>query len=490
MKRPPFDPTFAQGGLFDQPAPKPDNAKTPSKPLAQPVDQSLDHCEQVPRPLQVSEAAQLVGEQVAALGKLSVEGEVSDYRGPNKSGHVYFSIKDARCVLACVVWKSKASSIKMSLLNGVQVVVDGRFNYWDEGGKLSFIVDSIRATGQGDLDAKFRLLCAQLKELGYFDESRKRALPMLPGGIAIVTSASGAALQDCLAVAASKFPSVAITVVDVVVQGASAPAAVASAIHAVDLAARGMGIDVILVTRGGGSREDLDAFNHRLIADAVFNSGTPIVAAIGHESDTSVIELVADVRASTPTAAMNHILPDRGELRQQLDFLSASLRQSLTQFCQDKSRALAQVASRPCLRDPSQLLLLPRTKLAHFTREFPAKMLARVERARRTMLELSSRLESASPTATLGRCQAKSQATRQRLDMSMTQLLARSLRHTQAMHAQLQAVGPLGTLARGYSITRTSDGKLLRSVANAKPGHVIQTILADGEVQSRIEKGG
>ena len=277
MKRPPFDPTFAQGGLFDQPAPVDATKATKTNEPA--------------RPLNVSEAAQLVGEQVSALGKLSIQGEVSGYRGANNSGHLYFSIKDAQCVLPCVIWKSKASSVKIPLAEGLQVVVEGRFNYYAEGGKLSFIVDSIRATGQGDLDAKFRLLCAELKELGYFEESRKRTLPMLPRGIAIITSASGAALQDCLAVAARKFPSVPITVIDVVVQGASAAVAVSNAINVVDLAARRMRIDVILVTRGGGSREDLDAFNHRLIADAVYGCSTPIVAAIGHESDTSVIEL-------------------------------------------------------------------------------------------------------------------------------------------------------------------------------------------------------
>ena len=476
MKRPPFDPTFAQGGLFDQPAPVDATKATKTNEPA--------------RPLNVSEAAQLVGEQVSALGKLSIQGEVSGYRGANNSGHLYFSIKDAQCVLPCVIWKSKASSVKIPLAEGLQVVVEGRFNYYAEGGKLSFIVDSIRATGQGDLDAKFRLLCAELKELGYFEESRKRALPMLPRGIAIVTSASGAALQDCLAVAARKFPSVAITIIDVVVQGAGAPAAVSNAIHAVDLAARRMGIDVILVTRGGGSREDLDAFNHRLIADAVYNCTTPVVAAIGHESDTSVIELVADVCASTPTAAMNRILPDRAELRQQLEHANASLRQSLLQFCQTKSRALTQVSSRPCLRDPAQLLLLPRAKLAQVCKELPTTMLARIDRARRTTLELSSRLETISPAATLGRSQAKAHATRQRLDMSMNQLLARAHRDVQAMAAQLQAVGPQGTLARGYSITKTNDGKLLRSVANAKQGDVIQTVLSDGELHSRIEKGG
>ena len=136
MKRPPFDPTFAQGGLFDQPAEV--NAKKASL------------TNEAPRPLQVSEAAQLVGEQMAALGKLSIQGEVSGYRGANNSGHLYFSIKDAQCVLPCVIWKSKASSVKIPLAEGLQVVVEGRFNYYAEGGKLSFIVDSIRATGQGE----------------------------------------------------------------------------------------------------------------------------------------------------------------------------------------------------------------------------------------------------------------------------------------------------------------------------------------------------
>ncbi|MCE9618907.1 MAG: exodeoxyribonuclease VII large subunit [Planctomycetes bacterium] len=512
MKRPPFDPTFAKGGLFDfsedADAPKPkaeaqmgsageDTAKAgatkskASKPIAVETEAQTETQSAVAqRPLQVSEAAQLLDDRLASLGKLAIEGEVGGYRGANNSGHLYFSIKDSGAVISCVVWKSRAASIKVPLAEGLKIVIEGRFNYYAEGGRLSFIVESIRATGQGDLDAKFRQLCAELKQLGYFEEARKRPLPMLPRGIAIITSASGAALQDCLAVAARRFPSVPIFVIDVVVQGLGAAAAVSGAIRAVDLAARRLRIDAILVTRGGGSREDLEAFNDRLIADAVFHCATPVVAAIGHESDTSIIELVADLRASTPTAAMNRLLPDRGELRQQLEYVDSSLRQAVLQFCSAKSLALSQMSSRPCLRDPARLLQLPAARLDLLAREISNRMLSRIERTRRTTLELSGRLDAVSPASTLARSQARSQSARQRLLIAMKNFHSTTDKRLVALESQLRAVGPQGTLSRGYSITRSPDGKLLRSVAQARAGEIIHTVLIDGEIRSRIEKGG
>ncbi len=474
MKRRPFDPAAALGDLFAAPA-----ADAPPAAMEPPA-----------RPLQVREAAHLVDDRVAGLGKLCVEGEISGYRGANSSGHLYFAIKDDEAVLPCVVWKSRAASIRLPLAEGLKIVVEGRFNFYAAGGRLSFIVESMRATGQGDLDARFRQLCAELKQLGYFEEARKRPLPTLPRGVAIVTSASGAALQDCLAVAARRFPSVPLTVIDVPVQGAGAAAAVAGAIESVDRAAARLRIDVILVTRGGGSREDLEAFNDRAIADAAFRSATPLVAAIGHETDTSILELVADVRASTPTAAMTRILPDRGELRQQVDAAESALRQAARRRFELKLRDLERWSTRPCLRDPRRLLELPAAKLEHVARDLAARAVARLERGRRSHLELAGRLAVASPAATLGRSQARSQAAQQRLELAASHRMERLGRALASIDAHLRAVGPPGTLARGYSMTLAADGRLLRSAGEAREGETIQTILIDGRLRSRIEAGG
>ncbi|MFM7806821.1 MAG: exodeoxyribonuclease VII large subunit, partial [Planctomycetota bacterium] len=296
MARRPFDPSLARGGLFGDPSAA-EQAKPAEKPAEKPA-------------LSVSQAAELLKGTLMGLGRVRIQGEVGQAGGGT---HCYFTLKDESSTVNCVMWASTLSRSAVKPEQGVEVIVEGTFDYYGPSGRLSLIVDRMRHVGEGDLEARFRALCNELRGLGWFDEARKRPLPLVPRGVAIVTAPGSAALADCLKIAATRFPSVPLTVIGVKVQGSDAAAEVVRAIERVNAAADTLGVEVIIVTRGGGSREDLQAFNERAVAEAAFRSRLPLVAAIGHESDTSVIELVADLRASTPTQAMVAVLPDRRE---------------------------------------------------------------------------------------------------------------------------------------------------------------------------------
>ncbi|NDE14288.1 exodeoxyribonuclease VII large subunit [bacterium] len=323
----------------------------------------------------MAEAARAVQDRLGSLGRLRVQGEVS---APRKGKHCYFDLKDEHAVIACAIWASVLGRGVPAPDHGERVVIEGQFDFYAGNGKVTFVVHRLERVGEGDLDARFRALCAELRTAGYFDESRKRSLPVLPRGIAIITSLDSAAMHDCLKTSAIRFPSVPITVIGVPVQGAGSAEAVARAVQEVGVRAESLGVDVIVVTRGGGSREDLQAFNDRLVADAVFRSPLPVVAAVGHESDTTVIDLVADHRASTPTQAMMAVLPDREELRQQLQGVAGSLELRVRQVLRRASDRLDAVRSRPCLRDASGAIRMPRERL----RTVAARLAAQAPMAR------------------------------------------------------------------------------------------------------------
>jgi len=443
VARRPFDPSQAPGGLFEQPRTAP---------------------EQRPA-LSVTDAARAIQGQLGALGRLRVQGEVS---APRKGKHCYFDLKDEGAVISCAVWASTLARGVPAPDHGERVVVEGQFDFYAGNGKVTFVVQRLERVGEGDLDARFRALCEELRAAGYFDQARKRELPLLPRGVAIITSLDSAALHDCLKTSALRFPSVPIVVIGVPVQGAGSAEAVARAVQEVGRRAETLGVDVVVVTRGGGSREDLQAFNERLVADAVFRSPLPVVAAVGHESDITVIDLVADHRASTPTQAMMAVLPDREELRQQLhgvaDALGLRVRQSLRRG-QERLRSLA---TRPCLRDPKGGLRVPRERLK----------------------AMASRLQSQSPMLRLVTARERALSLARR--MVITAARARSDRATRlaALADRLASVSPTQVLSRGYSITLDAAGRPVRGAAQVRPGDLLRTRVHAGEIRSRVEPAG
>ncbi len=282
----------------------------------------------------------VLNEQIKGLLETSftqvlVEGELSRITHHN-SGHIYFTLKDASSALSAVMFRGNASRLRFRLEEGMKVVVSGAITLYKPRGSYQINCFSIEPSGQGALSLAYEQLKAKLSAKGYFNQERKKPLPPFVKRVAFITSATGAALQDMLRVANSRYRLLSIDVYDVLVQGESAPSQISSAIRSVDE----RGYDTIVLARGGGSLEDLWAFNEEIVADAIFNAKTPIISAIGHEIDYLISDFVADTRAATPSAAMEILLPDTNELLMTLDNLSAQMSQLLSQKITTKTQQL------------------------------------------------------------------------------------------------------------------------------------------------------
>jgi exodeoxyribonuclease VII large subunit len=384
----------------------------------------------------VSEVADLIRSTLEnhLPSPLRVIGQVSNL---STRKHWYFSLKDEQAVVSCVAWVSASRTFGFVPDEGAEVVATGHVTHYGPQGRTQFYVTRLEPVGAGTLELKFRAMCDELRRLGYFDLQHKKPLPVFPRRIAVITSAGGAAVSDVISTAAERCRAVGLLVVDVRVQGDGAAGGVAAAIRRIDADSERLGVDAILVTRGGGSVEDLWAFNERVVADAVYECRLPLLAAIGHESDTTVIELVADVRAATPTQAVMRLIPSADELTGQLDHLDRRLR-LLVQRHLERKRARLDAA---VLRDPRSL----------------------VQRARERLAAVSGRLGRATTVHV-----------RRRRDRA------------EALGRQLAALDPHRVLNRGYSYTTTESGALVASVKDVRDGDRIVTRVADGSIDSVV----
>ena len=389
-----------------------------------------------------------------------VMGEVSEF---SAKAHWYFKLKDQSAALSCTMWQSDARRVATPPRVGEVIIARGRLGLWPAQGKLQLIVNSIKIAGAGTLEQQHQALCLELKAAGYFEEARKLRLPVYPWRIAILTSLAGAAVNDCIDTARKRMPAVELLLVDIPVQGKGAAAEIADAIRAVDRRAQELGVDLILVTRGGGSADDLWQFNERAVADAVFACNCPIASAIGHEHNTTIIDLVADASFATPTQAMAHILPDATALQEELLHRSQRLRQSVrrvvgTWLQQHSAEARA-------LRSAGGIAL---------------------DRCRTTLLRTESRLERTRPTAQLAARSARLTAAIERFQSAIRGLMRDRLRVVDSSARSLEALGPMQVLKRGYAMVRDSSGRLIRSCSQAQVGDKLITTLADGEFTSEL----
>jgi exodeoxyribonuclease VII large subunit len=413
-------------------------------------------------PLTVSQLAGRIGAALASgfSGPVRVIGQVSGFR---ERTHWYFDLKDAGAVVNCVMFSAAARRLRFAPENGHEVVVTGRVEFYDKAGKVSLLAERIEPVGAGALELAFRAMCEEIRALGWFEAARKRPVPTAPRRIAVVTSRSGAALQDVLDTMRRRCAATDVLLVDVRVQGDGAADEVADALRWLGRNARRLAIEAILVTRGGGSAEDLWAFNERIVAEAIVQSPVPVVAAIGHETDTTIAELVADVRAATPTQAAMRLTPDRAALLEQLDSLGRRMRSVM-------ARRLAVRRHVDSLANHLRLAATGRL------------------RARAHALErLSGRLESFKPAAVLARRAAQLESIEQRLPAAMRQSLAQTRLRLDAALRHLTVVGPKSVLGRGFSYTLREDGRLVRAPGDVEPGDKIRTVLADGEVLSVVD---
>lgn len=438
-------------------------------------------------PLTVSALASLIRAAVerGVPAKVRVIGEVS---GARRSTHLYFSVKDDTAVLGAVIFASALRRLAFEPRDGQEVVLTGRVEYYAPQGRLTIIVDKVEPVGQGVHELRFRQLCEELRSLGWFEESRKRPLPLFPRSVAVVTSRTGAALQDVLSTMASRCPAVGVVVVPVRVQGDAAAGEVVRAITYISGEHERFEIDALIVTRGGGSPEDLAAFNDRSVAEAIVRSQVPVVAAIGHETDTTIAELVADLRCATPTQAAVRVSPDREALGRELDALASRLGAEISRTIRYERQRLVAAARHPVLARPDGATRLGSERVGHLRRRLAAGVMSAGGARRELLGELRVRLERRQPGAVLEGATTLQKSRERRLLSAMERALREGSRVAGATEKQLESVGPRAVLARGFSCTRTAEGRLVRSFADVAPGEAITTFLAEGRVASVVRE--
>ena len=391
-----------------------------------------------------------------------IEAEISNCSRP-ASGHLYFNLKDAQAQVRCAMFRQKSLYLRFKPADGVRVLARARVSLYEARGEFQLIVEHMEEAGEGALLRAFEQLKARLAAEGLFDAARKRTLPALPRRIGVVTSPTGAAVRDVLSVIARRFPLAEIDVLPVPVQGKEAPPAIAAMIAAASQASRH---DVLLLTRGGGSIEDLWAFNDEAVARAILSCRIPVVSAVGHEVDFTIADFVADLRAPTPSAAAELLVPDAGEFLRRIERDRAQLGSCMRRIV----RALSQRADHAQVRLRS---LHPRARL-------------RVGRER--LGGLRSRLRMLHPRARLRLGSDRLRALFARMRRSTAVRLRESRLRVNELARALNAVSPLATLERGYAIlSDPASATVIRSTAQAQPGMRLQARVADGELHVRVE---
>ena len=373
------------------------------------------------------------------LNQIAVRGEISNYK-MYPSGHHYFSLKDESSVLKCVMFKGNAMRLRFRPENGMKVIAMGKVSVFPRDGAYQLYCSALAMDGIGDLYAAFEALKKKLSAEGLFDPAHKQPLPRYPGTIGIITSSAGAAVHDMLRILNKRYPLAQVKLLPVRVQGAEAPGEIAAAIG---YANHYQLADLLIVGRGGGSIEDLWAFNDERVAYAIYESRIPVISAVGHEPDVTISDYVADLRAATPSNAAELAVPDMNALQQNLDAMSGSMAAALARQLKVSRQRLEMLANRPSMQKPTGYL----------------------EQKEKALELLKNRLVSA-----------------------QTQMLNRERHRYVASVSKLDAMSPLKVLTRGYAYAQTEDGTVLKSVDQVEAGQQITVFLSDGRLSATVMK--
>ena len=371
------------------------------------------------------------------LNTLAIRGEISNYK-LYPSGHHYFTLKDAGGALRCVMFKGNAAKLRFRPENGMKIIAMGKISVFPRDGAYQLYCTAMAMDGIGDLHAAFEQLKKKLAAQGLFDPAHKKPLPAFPGTIGIVTSAAGAAVYDMLRILRKRYPLTKVLLLPVRVQGAEAPGEIAAAIA---YANRYQLADLLIVGRGGGSIEDLWAFNEEIVAHAIYNSEIPIISAVGHEPDVTISDYVADARAATPSNAAEIAVPDQDALRQTLDSMSGAMAAALTRQLRSARQHFQVLAASPALQSPVGYL----------------------DQRRKALEMLKNRLTAAQQNA-----------------------VSRKKQRYIAAVSKLDAMSPLKVLTRGYAMAQKGDGNVVRSVHQVEAGERITVSLSDGQLSATV----
>jgi exodeoxyribonuclease VII large subunit len=412
-------------------------------------------------PISVTDLTSAIRELIeTGIGEVWIAGEVSNFRAPG-SGHLYFTLKDATATLAAVMFQREARRVGFTLADGQAVLARGTITVYEARGQYQIQVAEIRARGQGSLQQRFEELKRKLTAEGLFELDRKRALPVFPEVIGVVTSLQGAVLQDMLNILKRRAPGLRIRVRGARAQGLDAAQEIARAIG--EFSAEG-DIDLLVVARGGGSIEDLWAFNEEPVARALAACRVPTISAVGHETDFTIADFVADLRAPTPSAAAELLTRDWAEWRDTVDKLRARLDRSTRQLLGEQGRHLARLASSYALREPRRVVRQWAQRIDDVRETLRDAAKITLQRRRHEWSLLKARLAAHHPARAIERCR----------------------RHLAQLEARLRALGPQGTLDRGYALVLDARGRPITQAAKTEAGAAVRIILGNGVVGAQV----
>ena len=418
-----------------------------------------------------------------ALPLIWVEGEISNFSKP-ASGHLYFTLKDGGAQVRCAMFKPRSTWLRFKPADGMHVLARVRVSLYEARGEFQLIVDSLEQAGEGALQRAFEQLKARLAAEGLFDAHLKRALPRFPRRIGVITSPTGAAIRDVLSVLQRRYPLAEIEILPVPVQGREAPPAIVAALRA---ASEGKRHDVLLLTRGGGSLEDLWAFNDEAVARAIRASPVAVVSAVGHEIDFTIADFAADLRAPTPSAAAELLVPDALDLLRILARDRQRLAQRMQRSLESRTQRLDHLLARLNAQRPQARLARADERLQMLRQRLQRYLGDKRERDSSRLANARSRLLAQHPLALLGRAGERAETARERLRRSLHVDIERRSARLGELARTLHAVSPLATLDRGYAILLAADGRVVRSVTQAPPGAALRARVADGVLDLRVD---
>ncbi|HHG8785562.1 TPA: exodeoxyribonuclease VII large subunit [Citrobacter sedlakii] len=417
------------------------------------------------------------------MGQVWISGEISNFSQP-ASGHWYFTLKDDAAQVRCAMFRNSNRRVTFRPQHGQQVLVRANITLYEPRGDYQIIVESMQPAGEGLLQQKFEQLKATLSAEGLFDQQFKKPLPSPARCVGVITSKTGAALHDILHVLKRRDPSLPVIIYPTAVQGDDAPGQI---VRAIELANMRNECDVLIVGRGGGSLEDLWSFNDERVARAIFASRIPVVSAVGHETDVTIADFVGDLRAPTPSAAAEMVSRNQQELVRQLQSAQQRLGMAMDYFLANRSRRFTQLYHRLQQQHPQLRLARQQTALERLQQRMNIAIDSQLKRSGQQQFRLLQRLNHQNPQPRIHRAQSRVQQLEYRLaDTIRARLSATRERFGNAV-THLEAVSPLSTLARGYSVTSSADGNVLKHTKQVKAGDLLTTRVTDGWVESEVK---
>ncbi|MEG0100847.1 MAG: exodeoxyribonuclease VII large subunit [Citrobacter sp.] len=429
----------------------------------------------------LNQAVRLLLEQ--EMGQVWISGEISNFTQPS-SGHWYFTLKDDTAQVRCAMFRNSNRRVTFRPQHGQQVLVRANITLYEPRGDYQIIVESMQPAGEGLLQQKYEQLKATLQAEGLFDQQFKQPLPSPAHCVGVITSKTGAALHDILHVLKRRDPSLPVIIYPTAVQGDDAPGQI---VRAIKLANARNECDVLIVGRGGGSLEDLWSFNDERVARAIFASRIPVVSAVGHETDVTIADFVGDLRAPTPSAAAEIVSRNQQELLRQIQNGQQRLEMAMDYFLANRTRRFTQIHHRLQQQHPQLRLVRQQTALERLQKRMSFALENQLKRTVSYQQRIIQRLNHQNPQPRIYRAQTRIQQLEYRLAENVRARLSTTRQRFGNAVTHLEAVSPLSTLARGYSVTSVTGGKVLKQTKQVKAGDMLTTRLADGWVESEVK---